>query len=230
MRSIVVVEDEKDILDLLTFLLRREGHAVVPFMDGERALDYIVSSDVDLLLLDVMLPGISGLDICKSLQGMPVKRDIPIIMITAKSEDDDIVTGMGLGAVNYVVKPFSPKVLLAKVQAVLRRIERNDVEDNDQTLEYNRFSLNYTRRRAFVGGNEVYLTYTEFQLMHLFLSEPGRAFPRETIVEKIRGKNHAVTDRAVDVQVASLRKKIGKSMESYIETVRGVGYRFKELH
>ncbi len=180
----------------------------------------------DLVVLDLMLPGLDGLEVAKTLKSDPKTRSIPIVMLTAKGEDADVVTGLELGADDYVTKPFSPRVLVARVKAVLRRQGRAVVDDA-QVLSIHGIEIDPGRRSVTAGGKPIDLTFTEFQLLHVLARRPGWVFTRAQIVDSVRGSDYPVTDRSVDVQVVGLRKKLGDHGRS-IETVRGVGYRFTD--
>lgn len=226
---ILVVEDEEDILALLHFNLLKEGFRVTCATSGEEALQAVTNDAPDLMILDLMLPGIDGLEICRRVRAMPETEEIPIIMVTARGEESDVVRGLELGADDYVPKPFSFKILLARIHAVLRRRIENRAEsdDSEQMLVRGELSIHPGRNQVQVAGEAVELTFTEFRVLHFLASQPGWVFTRYQIVNAVRGDDYAVTDRAVDVQIAGLRKKLG-ACGSYIETVRGVGYRFKE--
>jgi two-component system phosphate regulon response regulator PhoB len=224
--KILVVDDEEDILELVKFNLAKANYEVLCAATGEEALKITRSSPPALLVLDLMLPGINGLEICKKLKSSNQTRSIPIIMLTAKGEEADVVAGLEAGADDYVTKPFSPKVLVARVRANLRRLDTQP-KSNDM-IQILDLTIDPTRFEVSVKGKKVDLTYTEFKTLHTLARRPGRVFTRYQIVDAIRGENYAVTDRAVDVQIVSLRKKLG-SFGKYIETVRGVGYRFKDL-
>ncbi|MCK5125856.1 MAG: response regulator [candidate division Zixibacteria bacterium] len=223
--KILVVEDEKDILELITYNLSREGYQVQGVDSGESAMLAVKSTIPDLILLDLMLPGVDGLDICRFLRNRPDTLHVPIIMVTAKGEDSDIVAGLELGADDYVIKPFSPRVLLARVKAVLRRTEE-DI-DEDSSFSIYDLKINPGRHEVLFQNNRIDLTSTEFRLLQLLARRPGWVFTRYQIVDSIHGDDYPVTDRSVDVQVVGLRKKLGGA-GAYIETVRGVGYRFKD--
>jgi len=182
----------------------------------------------DLIFLDLMIPHISGLEVCKFLKENPATKDIPIIMITAKGEEEDIIKGLETGADDYMTKPFSPKVLLARVNAIFRRSKRVGL-DVQRVLHTNGVIIDPIRRKVTAQGLELELTFSEFQIFHLLAQKPGWVFTRSQIVDLVRGKNHAITDRSVDVQIVGLRKKLGE-LGALIETVRGVGYRFHESH
>jgi two-component system phosphate regulon response regulator PhoB len=223
---ILVVDDEEDILELVRFHLVREGYQLVLASSGEEALKKAGRETFDLVVLDLMLPGLDGLEVAKALKGDAKTKTLPIIMLTAKGEDADIVTGLEIGADDYITKPFSPRVLTARVKAVLRRRSRAAVE-NTKILTVHELEIDPGRRSVTAGGAALDLTFTEFQLLCVLARRPGWVFTRSQIVDAVRGSDYPVTDRSVDVQVVGLRKKLG-SYGSYIETVRGVGYRFRE--
>lgn len=223
---ILVVEDEEDILALLHFNLIKSGYNVETATCGEEGLKKITEHRPDLLLLDLMLPGIDGLEICRRLREDPETAQLPVIMLTARGEEDEIVRGLELGADDYVTKPFSIKVLQARIQTVLRRRSEESEEVSDE-LNVGDLFIHSGRNQVMVCGEEVSLTFTEFRVLSALASRPGWVFTRYQIVNAVRGEDYAVTDRAVDVQIAGLRKKLGPCGH-YIETVRGVGYRFKE--
>jgi two-component system phosphate regulon response regulator PhoB len=226
-RLILVVEDEEDILALLQFNLMKAGYEVSCAARGEEALEQIAAKLPDLVLLDLMLPGIDGLEICRRLRADPSTADVPIIMLTAHGEEEDIVRGLELGADDYVTKPFSFKVLQARIQTVLRRNPDTDAPAEDDTFCCGDLQIHPGRNQVLVAGEPAELTFTEFRVLLTLSSRPGWVFTRYQIVNAVRGDDYAVTDRAVDVQIAGLRKKLG-SCGRYIETVRGVGYRFRE--
>ncbi len=225
-KHIMVIEDEADILELLTYNLTREGYEVTGVGNGEQALKDIVLRKPSLLLLDLMLPGVGGLEICRLLKAKPEMATIPIVMVTARGEESDIVTGLELGADDYITKPFNMKVLIARIHAVLRRRESAAVSAGE-ALKIHDIMINPGRHEVVCGRSSIELTNSEFRLLHFLAQRPGWVFTREQIVDGVKGEDYAVTDRAVDVQMVSLRRKLGKRGD-YIETVRGVGYRFKE--
>ncbi len=225
-KHIVVVEDEADILDLLTYNLTREGYDVTGLGNGEQALRDIPQRRPSLILLDLMLPGVGGLEICRLLKAKPETATIPIVMLTARGEESDIVTGLALGADDYITKPFNMKILIARIHAVLRRRDTVPVKA-DEMLKVHDITINPGRHEVVCGKTSIELTASEFRLLHFLAQRPGWVFTREQIVDGVKGEDYAVTDRAVDVQMVSLRRKLGKRGD-YIETVRGVGYRFKE--
>jgi two-component system, OmpR family, alkaline phosphatase synthesis response regulator PhoP len=224
--NILVVEDDSDILELIRFNLLKDRYRVETAMSGELAIQSAATTVFDLCLLDIMLPGLDGLDVCRLMKKDPRAAQIPIIMVTAKGEESDIVTGLEMGAENYIVKPFSPKVLIAKVRTVFRRKAAPEVTSGRPLNVYD-ISIHPGRREVLIRGKEVDLTYTEFQLLYHLASKPGWVFTRYQIVNGINGEYYAVTDRAVDVQIVNLRKKIG-GYGKFIETVRGIGYRFTD--
>jgi two-component system, OmpR family, alkaline phosphatase synthesis response regulator PhoP len=226
---ILVVEDEEDILELVRYNLVKEGYQATGALTGEDALKKARAEVFDLIVLDLMLPGIDGLDVAKKLKGDQKTGHFPILMLTAKGEEADIVTGLELGADDYVTKPFSPRVLIARVRAILRRKTGKPDEENASMLRIHDLEIDLGRRSVLVSGQAVDLTYTEFQVLYILARRPGWVFTRSQIVDAVRGDDYPVTDRSVDVQIVGLRKKLGPS-NRYIETVRGVGYRFKENH
>ena len=226
--SILLVEDEHDIRELLKFHLERENLAVEACENGEDALAALGTHGVSLVLLDLMLPGIDGLEVCRRLKAQPETRDIPIIMLTAKDSEADIVTGLEMGAADYICKPFSPRVLMARIRAVLRRPATDTLNDTaGPAITVGALTIDPGRHKVEIKGKEVPLTFTEFRILRLLAESPGRAFSRAQIVDHVRGESYSVTERIVDVQMVSLRKKLG-NLGDWIETVRGVGYRFRE--
>jgi two-component system phosphate regulon response regulator PhoB len=227
-KSILIVEDEEDILALIHYNLTREGYKVLTATSGEQGVKLACEHQPDLVILDLMLPGIDGLQVCRELKQRDNTRHIAVIMLTAKGEEADIVTGLELGAADYVTKPFSPRVLLARVKAVLRRSEQASADpEGEQVLELHDMLIHPGRNEVLVKGERKDLTYTEFRVLYLLASRPGWVFTRYQIVNSVRGDDYFVTDRAVDVQIVGLRRKLGE-YGKYIETVRGVGYRFSD--
>ncbi len=224
---VLVVEDDEDIQQLVEYNLLKEGYKVSVAESGEDGLRVARADHPDLLLLDLMLPGIDGLEVCRTLKRDPATARMPVIMLTAKGEEADIVAGLELGADDYVTKPFSPKVLSARIRAVLRRRGR-PARDKNAVITIHNLTIDPGRHEVRVDDDVVQLTYTEFRLLQLLANRPGWVFTRYQIVNAIRGENYVVTDRSVDVQVVGLRKKLGAAGK-YIETVRGVGYRFKDI-
>jgi len=225
--KILVIDDEEDIVELVRFNLTKEGYQVLCATSGEKGLELISSESPDLVVLDLMLPGIGGLEVAGRLKEKAPSRSIPIIMLTAKGEEADIVAGLEIGADDYVTKPFSPRVLVARVQAVLRRELKAKTGDDEEVIRVHDLVIHPGRHEALVKGAPVPLTYTEFGILIFLARRPGWVFTRSQIVDAVRGDDYFVTDRSVDVQIVGLRKKLGAGAK-YIETVRGVGYRFKE--
>jgi two-component system phosphate regulon response regulator PhoB len=223
---ILVIEDEEDILELVTYHLSREGYKVSGATSGEEALRKARSEIYDLVILDLMLPGIDGLEVAKRLQNDPKTKPIPIVMLTAKGEEADIVTGLELGADDYIPKPFSPRVLVARVRAVFRR-SAPKTDEASAIVRIRELEIDPGRRSVLADGKPLDLTFTEFQVLYILARRPGWVFTRSQIVDAVRGSDYPVTDRSVDVQIVGLRKKLG-AYGRYIETVRGVGYRFRE--
>ena len=225
-QSVLIIEDDPGIRELMAYHLSREGYVVSEAERGDEGWQKARLGSVDLILLDLMLPGISGMDICRKLKGDPSTADIPIIMVTAKGAEVDIVAGLETGADDYLVKPFSPKVLVARVKSVLRRSQAPQIA-LAKPIEMEGLDIHPGRHEVRVDGKPVSLTHTEFQILHLLASRPGWVFTRYQIVDRVKGEDYPVTDRAVDVQIVGLRKKLG-ACGHYIETVRGVGYRFAD--
>ncbi|MBN2163863.1 MAG: response regulator [Pontiellaceae bacterium] len=226
--KILVVEDEAPIQELLQFNLERSKYRVHVVDSGEEAMTEAAALQPDLILLDIMLPGADGLEVCKRLKSDPKTERIPIIMLTALCEEADIVTGLELGADDYITKPFSPRVLLARVKAALRRIAAaKPAQSDDDLISIHGIVIDVTRHKVEVNGEDISLTFTEFKVLQLMANQPGRVFTRYQIVDAVHGDDYPVTDRSVDVQIVGLRKKLGEA-GTCIETVRGIGYRFKE--
>jgi two-component system, OmpR family, alkaline phosphatase synthesis response regulator PhoP len=225
-KTIFVVEDEEDILELVRFNLAREGYTVATATRGEDAVKEIPRKMPELILLDLMLPGLDGLEVCRTLKKDAKTAGIPIIMVTAKGEESDIVAGLELGADDYITKPFSMKVLIARVRTVLRR-RKEPQSDKNALIRIHDIEINPGRHEVLIKGKPVEMTFCEFRILHLLAGRPGWVMTREQIVDAVRGEDYSVTDRAVDVQIVGIRRKLGTRAD-YIETVRGVGYRFKE--
>lgn len=224
--KILVVEDEEDILELIKYNLIKDGYQVSTAMTGEAGLELARRLVPDMILLDIMLPGMDGLEVCKLLKNDPATSKVPIIMLTAKGEESDIVTGLELGADDYMPKPFSPKIVIARVRNLLRRKGRDEMDDNS-TIKHKDLVIHPGRHEVLVKGKLVDLTFTEFRVLQFLARRPGWVYTRAQIVDAVKGEDYPVTDRSVDVQIVGLRRKLG-TCGSYIDTVRGVGYRFKE--
>jgi len=225
-KRILVVEDEEDILELVRYNLAKEGYDVHGVQSGEDALKKIKISLPDLLILDLRLPGLDGFEVCKTLKSDPKSKSIPIIMLTAKAEEADIVTGLELGAEDYITKPFSPKVLVARVRTALRR-KANEPIDETTPIKVHDILIHPGRHEVSMKGKSIDLSFSEFRILWCLAKRPGWVFTRDQIIDSIHGADYAVTDRSIDVQVAGLRKKLG-SHGKLIETVRSIGYRFKD--
>lgn len=225
-KRILVVDDEEDIRELVSYNLSRDGYMVDSAFSGEEALRVAKKNMPDLILLDLMLPGIDGLETARRFKNDSLTSSVSIIILTAKGDEADIVTGLELGADDYVTKPFSPRILNARVKAVLRRKKKVGTQQDDFIKIFD-LELDPRRREIKVCGHIVDLTFSQFQLLHFLIKRPGWVFTRTQIIDAIQGDDYPVTDRSVDVQVVSLRKKL-KPCGKYIETVRGVGYRFRE--
>jgi two-component system, OmpR family, alkaline phosphatase synthesis response regulator PhoP len=223
---VLAVEDEEDILELVRYNLEKEGYRVTGVLSGEEAMRAARSQPPDLIVLDLMLPGMDGLTVCRELKQDAKTRDLPIVILTAKGEEADIVAGLELGADDYVTKPFSPRVLLARIRAVLRR-RRTEPAAASDSLEIHGMVIHPGRHEVLIQGRPVDLTVTEFRLLAFLARRPGWVFTRSQIVQGVQGEDYAVSERAVDVQIVGLRKKLGPAGQ-YIETVRGVGYRLKD--
>lgn len=223
-KKILVVEDCPEILELISFNLEKEGYEVRRAESGEEGLSLVKKDIPDIVLLDLMLPGIDGLEVCRRLKAEDRTRAVPVVIVSAKGEESDVVSGLELGAYDYVSKPFRPKELLARVRAVLRRVSTPEPSSRE-VIRLHGMELNPMRRELRLAGKPVELTFTEFELLHFLMRRPGWVFTRYQIVDAVRGGDYPVTDRSVDVQIVGLRKKLGNSAD-YIETVRGVGYRF----
>ena len=225
-KNILVVEDDPGIKELISFNLSNQGHQVFEANNGEIGIEKARKKLPDLILLDLMLPGIHGLDVCRIIKADQETKDIPIIMVTAMGQEEDIVKGLETGADDYITKPFSIKVLLARVSAVLRRSFEEYDQDSDKSLLINGISIKPRLREVRVEDKVIdNLTFSEFQILYLLAGHPGWVFTRYQIIDKIRGDNYPVTDRSVDFQIVGLRKKLGGAGK-LIRTVRGVGYRF----
>lgn len=223
---VFLIDDEPDILELIRYNLAQHGFDVSCALSGEEALGQILSRPPELVILDLMLPGADGLEVCKALKRDVRTAHIPILMLTARSEEADIVTGLELGADDYLTKPFSPRVLLARIKAVLRRHHAKPVTE-DEVMARGELVLHPGRHEVLLEGVGVLLTPTEFRILHLLVRRPGWVFTRNQIIDAAQGEDTSVTVRSVDVHIVSLRRKLG-AHGAAIETIRGVGYRFKD--
>ncbi len=226
---VLVVEDDLDIQQLVSYNLIKAGFNVSCADTGDQGLEILGREAVDLVLLDLMLPDRDGMEVCSIIREHPGSRELPIIMMTARGEEEDIVTGLAAGADDYVTKPFSPRVLIARVQAVLRRRREKktgEQQPGEQTLTFPSLVIHPGRHEVLVEDTPVHLTTTEFALLVELASRPGWVFSRQQLIDAIRGYDYLITPRAIDVQIYGLRKKLGR-LGGCIETVRGVGYRFR---
>lgn len=222
--KILIIEDDENIQELISFNFRNEGWDIECCTDGTGGLQSALSSPPDLLLLDLMLPGMDGLQVCRKFKDK--FPNIPVVMLTAKGEEADIILGLEMGADDYVTKPFSPRILIARIRAVLRR-NTLDTANEENIIKRGVMQIDLTKQKVKIKNKRIDLTATEFKLLQFLSARPGWVFTRNQIIDSVRGEDAIVTDRAVDVQVVGLRKKLGIA-GNMIETVRGVGYRFGE--
>lgn len=225
-KKILIVEDEKDIHELIAFNLKQEGYEIISSYSGVGGLEKAISEIPDLILLDIMLPEMNGLDVCRELKSHDKTVHIPIVMLTAKNEDIDIITGLEVGADDYITKPFSPRVLIARIRVILRRGKLSEGTDSG-VINIAGLIIDEGRHEVLLNKNVVSLTLTEFQILLILSKRPGWVFSRSQLIDELREGHHVITDRAIDVQITNLRKKLGE-FGKYIETVRGVGYRMRE--
>jgi len=222
---ILIIEDESDIGELLEYNLQKEGYDTILANNGESGLQIAKKEKPNLLILDLMLPGIDGLDVCRLIKSDRDIKDISIVMLTALGQEEDIVKGLESGADDYITKPFSFKVLIARIQSVLRRGQIEELND-EQGVNIMGVKISPRIREVSVNNSIIELTLTEYQILYLLASHPGWVFTRYQIIDKIRGDNYPVTDRSIDFQIVGLRKKMG-DLGHLVQTIRGVGYRFK---
>ena len=223
--TILIIEDEPDISELIEYSLTQSGYRIIVSDNGEKGIEFARKHSPDLILLDLMLPGINGIDVCRVLKNDKDTSEVSIIMLTALGQEEDIIKGLETGADDYVTKPFSFPVLEARIQSVLRRVKKDNIKNGD--VSNSGIVISSRKREVHIDGKKIEdLTFTEFQILHLLASHPGWVFTRYQIIDKIRGDNYPVTDRSVDFQIVGLRKKMGKKGK-LINTIRGVGYRFQ---
>jgi two-component system phosphate regulon response regulator PhoB len=228
-KGILIIEDDPDIQDMLSWAMQKEGWRLIMASSGEEGFGLLKQEATACIILDIMLPGMDGFKVLKKLKMDARFRSIPVIMTTARGEEADIVVGLELGADDYVVKPYSPKVLIARIRAALRRLEESSDTPGEKTLwQQGKLRLDTARHEAQYGETPLDLSATEFALLQHFLSHPDQVFSRTRLIAAVRGPDYPVTDRSVDVQILGLRKKL-KDAGDMIETIRGVGYRFKGL-
>ena len=233
MKRILIIEDDPDIVELLRFNLERESYEVASAADGSAGLEELQREPPDLLILDLMLPETSGLDVCRAVRSDPALASLPVIMLTAKSEEVDVITGIELGADDYITKPFSPRQLVARVGAVLRRARRDGGAapadaGADEVLRIGGLTIDPAAHRVQRDGRDLAITHLEFRLLHYLASNPGRVFSRQQILDRVWGRDRSIISRSVDVYVRRLRLKVDAEGEpSLLQTVRGAGYRFE---
>ena len=225
--TILVIEDDKDIVELVRYNLEREGFRVLDAADGEQGLTAVTRHKPDLVLLDLMLPGVDGLEVCRRIRAHEELRGTPVVILTAKGEESDVVIGLELGADDYLAKPFSPRELVARLKAVLRRAIRAEEEGERSRIEIGEVVLDSSRYEVTVAEKLVPLTRAEFRLLWALVQRPGRVFPRDELVDKITAGESYIIDRNVDVHISSIRRKLGKAGD-LIATVRGIGYKCKD--
>lgn len=225
-KHILVIEDDEDIQVLIRHNLQKESFKVSIVSTGEDGINRLQKEIIDCLLLDLMLPGMDGIEVCRYIKKDPKMQNIPVIMVTAKGEESDIVTGLELGAEDYIVKPFSPRVLVARIRSVMRR-KFSEQYSNFAVITLKDLEIHPGRHEVIYKKNRLDLTHMEFQVLHLLASQPGWVFTRNQVIDSVRTDNYPVTDRSVDVVIVGLRRKLGYTGD-IIETVRGVGYRFAE--
>jgi phosphate regulon transcriptional regulator PhoB len=230
MKKILVVDDEKDIVELIEYNLKKEGFSVIQAYDGESAVALAKKQKPDLLILDLMLPRMNGIDVCKAIRGNPATADLPIIMLTAKADELDKVLGLEIGADDYITKPFSVKELVARVRSILRRMQDVEKKTGNEEFEYKDMKINYASCLVQISGKPVTLSPTELKLLFFLSRNRGRVYSRNQILDHVWGDDTFITDRAVDVHIRRLRSQIEKDMENpqYILTVRGFGYKFAD--
>ena len=228
-KQITLIEDEPDIQEIVAYNLKREGFQVNTAFTGEVGLTLIERKRPDLILLDLMLPGIDGLEVCRRIRARSETRDVPIIIVSAKGEESDVVLGLGLGADDYISKPFSPREVVARVRAVLRRsqIKGNEAIGKD-LITHGLLTIEPGKHKVTLNGEEIIFTASEFKMLSTLALNPGRVFTREQLINQSLGENVVVVDRNIDVHIRAIRKKLGEQ-NNFIETIRGIGYRFKEL-
>ena len=227
--TLCVVEDEDDIRELISYNLAKEGYRVRGFASGEEALAALPTLGADLVILDVMLPGMDGFSVCREIRKLGGVGNIPVVMLTARGEEIDVVSGLEIGADDYLVKPFSPRVLSARIRAQLRRTRPQKNEESvavDKIIDRDGLIIHPGMRTVTVDEQPVKLTASEFKALAFLAEKPGWVFSRYQIMEAVHGENYIVTDRSIDVLIAGLRKKLG-SAENRVETVRGTGYTFR---
>jgi len=225
--TILVIEDDSDIVEIIQYNFEREGYRVITASNGEKGLETAISKKPSLIILDLMLPGLDGIEVCKRLRTNAETRSIPIVMLTAKGEESDIILGLGVGADDYVTKPFSPKELPARITAVLRRGDLKQDSPAPSRIERGPITIDPARFEVYLKGQPIAFTLTEFKILSILAANPGRVYTRTLLLDRIQGGDAFVDDRNIDVHIRSIRRKLGDFAESII-TVRGVGYKFRE--
>lgn len=231
MPKILIVDDEKDIVELIAYHLKKEGFTPVEAFDGEAALKLLKTQKPDLMILDLMLPKLNGLDVCRTVRSHPATAGVPIIMLTAKGEEVDKIIGLEIGADDYMTKPFSVKELIARVRSILRRLQDKEKFADQEEFSYQGLRINYVSCHVSVHGKPVVLSPTELKLLFFLSRNPGRVYSRNQIIDHVWGDETFITDRAVDVHIRRLRSQIEKDVDHprYILTVRGFGYKFADI-
>jgi phosphate regulon transcriptional regulator PhoB len=232
MSKILIVDDEQDITDLISYNLEREGFSTIKAFHGDKVFTIIKSQKPDLIILDLMLPGMNGLDICKGIRANPDTAHLPVIMLTAKGDEVDKIIGLEIGADDYITKPFSVKELVARVRTILRRVQEGEKSSPKKMFEYKGLKINYESCTVQVEGRIINLSPTELKILFFLTRNPGRVYSRNQILDHVWGDDTFITDRAVDVHIRRLRAQIEQNMENphYILTVRGFGYKFAQMH
>ncbi len=226
MARILIIEDESDIRELISFNLEMSGYEVAAAGDGEQGIEKASEGDFDLIVLDIMLPGIDGFQVCRLLRKAPETRDIPVLMLTARAEDDDVVFGLDAGADDYMTKPFSPRVLIARIQSALRKSRADTGVKKSIPISIHNLMIDGSKHQTLLDGEALDLSATEFSILRFLAENPGWVFSRNQIIDSVKGEDYPVTARSVDVQILGIRRKLGDS-GNIIETVRGIGYRMK---
>ena len=230
MSKILIVDDEQDIVELVSYNLEKEGFKTVKAFDGEAALKMVKTQKPDLIILDLMLPKMNGLDVCRAIRRNPETLSLPIIMLTAKGDEVDKIIGLENGADDYITKPFSVKELIARVRSILRRLHDGEKKTSQEEFQYEGLTINYASCLVKVSGKQVTLSPTELKLLFFFSRNPGRVYSRSQILDHVWGDDTFITDRAIDVHIGRLRSQIEKDLDNprYILTVRGFGYKFAD--
>ena len=224
--NVLIIDDEKDLIELVRYNLEKEGYRVTSACDGESGLATAFQVMPDIVLIDLMLPGIDGLEVCQRLRSESKTAQIPILMLTAKSGETDRIVGLELGADDYVTKPFSPRELAARIKAILRRTSQSS-DESGKVIRHEGLTIDLGRCDATYEGKNLDLTATEFRLLYILALHPGRVYSRSELIDGVLGREVAVIDRTIDVHITGLRKKMADRGD-WIETVRGFGYRFRE--